>query len=276
VDWTITNYTKQLTSFRIQGFSGTTSRSPGTYGPGTYRDIICFPSASTAFFVNSSSAAGSVDDITIRSVVPILVDYRPRRIAVVGDSIAQQQAVNYRPVYSSYANYPNGLRLPLAEISPIDCALGNTTWQWAESNGVPRAILTGAPTIILHCGVNDIDAARPWDQVLTNLTNIRSLVTTQDLFLSELIPWTQGDDTEAATLRQWNTNYAAWAATNSVVFMSGHNALIGTNRPSTGFLDDINPTLNDESDVHVTQGGIDIIWYSWLTALTNNYGSPLK
>jgi hypothetical protein len=105
-----------------------------------------------------------------------------------------------------------------------------TTYAWTLATGIVSAI-----------------AAQP--------SAILILVTTPQLLIAEILPWTAGTDDQAATLRTWNTNLAAWCAANSATLIPCHDAMAKT-RVSTGHLDDL-ATAYDDDGVHLTQAGVD-------------------
>lgn len=137
-------------------------------------------------------------------------------------------------------------------------ARGSQTFAWCLSTGIPSAVARGPAAIWLHCGVNDVLAGRTWSAVEADLHAIRLLVTgSNELFVSEILPWTDGDDTQAATIRDWNTRLAGWCAANDAVLIECHDAL-GQVRSSTGELDDL-ATAYDDDGVHLTAAGVRVL-----------------
>jgi len=269
VVWTISDYSSG--AFYISGWS---SLGPYHYAAGTYRDIIRFIPPLTSFFVKGADTSiGSVSSVQIRPITPTNILWRPLQVAIVGDSIADHQ-VTYGAIDHN-ATSKNGFGLSPANIAYLDYALGSTTVEWAETNSIPRAIADGKQTIIIHSGVNDIQLSRTWPDVVSNLNNIATLITTQDVFISQMIPWTSGSDAQNLTRRTWNTNFSDWCATNTQFTLIPDAASeLGTNRASTGELDDIYGPYNVDG-IHIDTGGTYVLWQSWLDALTNKYGIPI-
>jgi hypothetical protein len=149
-------------------------------------------------------------------------------------------------------------------------AKGAQTFAWVLSTGIISALATGAKYIWVHCGVNDIQTGRTWAAVLSDLDAIKVLFDaanttgSRKLMINEILPWTAGTDGNAATIRTWNTNLAAWCVANSATLVLCHDAM-GQIRGSTGQLDDLITAYNDDG-VHLTQAGIVA-----LAALLNAY-----
>ncbi|MDD5102984.1 MAG: SGNH/GDSL hydrolase family protein [Candidatus Peribacteraceae bacterium] len=266
--YTVSDYTSG--AIRVQGW---TDYSAHRYGPGTFREIIYFSGGSSAIFISGSDTfIGSVSNITVRKITAATVNWNPRSVAVTGDSIAQHQAIYFPDTYPG--DTPSGHSLASSGIIPVDCALGDTTFAWALSTGVPCAIASGARTIIIHAGVNDINTGRTWADVLADLNSIKALLTNQDLFIDEILPWTNGSDAQADTVRTWNANLATWCAENNAHLISSHDSM-GQIRVSTGELDDLLPIYTFDG-VHPTTGGVYVLWSLWLNALESFYGIPIK
>lgn len=149
-------------------------------------------------------------------------------------------------------------------------ALGSQDYSWVASTGAPFCDGTLATALLMHCGVNDVAAARTWSAVETDLNTIKALIGAgQHLFIDEILPWTAGNDTQADTIRTFNGNLATWCAANSATLISCHDAM-GQMRGSTGQLDDLLTAYNQDG-VHLTQAGVDAMATIWKNALTAYY-----
>jgi len=62
------------------------------------------------------------------------------------------------------------------------------------------------------------------------------------------------NDVQAATIRTWNANLAAWCLSNNATLIPTHDAM-GKIRVSTGQLDDLK-TEYDADGTHITQLGV--------------------
>lgn len=114
-----------------------------------------------------------------------------------------------------------------------------------------------SPAVLIHCGINDIEAARTWAAVEADMCSVLAALDGVDqLFVDEIIPW-GGDDTQAATIRDWNTKYASWCLDNGATLIKMHDAL-GTIRASTGYYDDEAYRVGG-GDNHLTIAGCDIM-----------------
>jgi hypothetical protein len=265
--YNVSDYTSG--SINAQGWNDT---APSRSCYGTFRDVIqIIQGPTSALFIHGGSGfVGSVSNITVRKITPVVVNWNPRVVAITGDSIAQHQAVTYPSTYPG--NTASGFSLAQDDITPRDCALGNTTYHWTATNGILQCIASNAPTIIVHDGVNDNNTGRTWANILADLNDIRASVSNhQDLFFDEILPWPNGTDSQNATNRAWNTNLAVWCATNNAHLISSHD-LMGKLRVSTGQLDDL---LLANDGVHPGAGGEYVLWSIWFNALEAFYGVPI-
>ena len=149
-------------------------------------------------------------------------------------------------------------------------SLGSQTFAWVLSTGAPAAIAVQPRAILIHCGVNDIATARSWANVEADLDGIAALITTEDLWIDEILPWTNGSDGQAATVRTWNDNLATWCAANGAHLIACHDAM-GQVRSGTGELDDLK-TAYDQDGVHLSTAGVDALAQIIKTALQAYYG----
>lgn len=147
---------------------------------------------------------------------------------------------------------------------------GGKTFFWVNTTAFPY-ITNDAPSALwIHSGVNDVSQGFTWADILTNLTAIRAKwPVNKPLWMSEILPWTAGNDTQAATIRQYNTNLAAWALTNSCTIATLHDAF-GQIRVSTGFLDDLKTSYNAGDGVHLSQAGVSNYVYMMSTDYLTN------
>lgn len=148
-------------------------------------------------------------------------------------------------------------------------AKGAQEYTWVNSTGMPSCVIAKGP-IVLAAGVNDIANGTVWATVETALNNIKAQLTgVQRLFISEILPWTNGSDANASTVRTFNTNLATWCAANTATLISTWSAM-GQLRVSTGLNDNL-LTAYDFDGVHLTQAGVDALAALYKTALENYY-----
>lgn len=162
-----------------------------------------------------------------------------------------------------------------------DFARGSQTFAWVLSTGIP-AILTGAGTncsvacgaaeIWVHCGVNDVFLGRTWGNVLSDLNAIYALVGTTPLFIDEILPDTNFNDTLAGTIRTFNTNLAAWAVGKATVRIVSCWSALGQVRVSTGLFDDLKSSYNSGDGVHINSTGAAALAALRVTARSSYYG----
>jgi hypothetical protein len=85
-----------------------------------------------------------------------------------------------------------------------------------------------------------------------------------------LLPWTNGSDGQAGTVRTWNANLAVWCAANGAHLIECHDPM-GQVRISTGELDDMKTAYNQDG-VHLSTVGVDALAQIIKTAFQAYYG----
>lgn len=234
---------------------------------------LAFTGVTLRFATDATGALSSVASLTstlsnIAGMIEVIA-IKPM-LAIVGDSIAagtntssawvapyaggtQGGNILAQPGYVAAKNKDWGYR---------NYALGSQTFAWVASTGVPAAVEAGATHIWIHCGVNDINTSRTWAAVLADLATIKAAIPSGvKLYISEILPWTNGTDPQAATLRTWNANLASWCSSNGAKLISCHD-IMGQVRGSTGQLDDLKTAYNQDG-VHITQAGVYKLAYQF-------------
>lgn len=140
-----------------------------------------------------------------------------------------------------------------------NAAKGSQQWAWIVANGggFDLATATDPHTVIIMAGVNDLAGGTPWATVEANLATLLTkwgASSIARLIVCGIMPWTNGSDAQAATRRAWNTDMAAWCATNGATFLPT-DAAMGQIRPATGQLDDLKDAY-DQDGVHLTMAGV--------------------
>lgn len=137
-------------------------------------------------------------------------------------------------------------------------AAGGEDFAFVAGSAIGEIAAIQPATIVIHCGVNDVNGGRTWAQVESNLDTIQAgLPTGATLFVNEILPWTNGNDSQAATIRTWNANLSTWCAANGAVLIACHDSM-GQIRVSTGELDDLLAAY-DQDGVHLTAAGVDAL-----------------
>lgn len=184
-------------------------------------------------------------------------------LAVVGDSIVEGHNTGtawHGPFHSvtqgnNILAQPSFIAAKALNWGHQNHSLGSTTFDWAATTGCPSAFNSGATHVWLHSGVNDVLNGRTWASVEANLDTILAAKPADTLlYISEILPWTNGNDTHAATIRTWNSNLATWCSENGVTLIQCHDAM-GQTRASTGYLDDMRSVYNSDG-VHLSQDGV--------------------
>lgn len=145
------------------------------------------------------------------------------------------------------------------------CQAGTT---WADAVSKVAAINSvGSRAVIAAYGVNDISAGRSMSAIEADMDAFKAgLSADKKLFICEVLPWTAGNDTQAAATRSLNANYAAWCAANDATLIRTHDAM-GQMRVSTDELDDLKTSYSYDG-VHLTSAGV--------TALADLIGDGLR
>ena len=234
---------------------------------------LAFTGVTLRFATDATGALSSVASLnsTLSNIAGMIeaIAIKPM-LAIVGDSIAagtntssawvapyaggtQGGNILAQPGYVAAKNKDWGYR---------NYALGSQTFAWVASTGVPAAVAAGATHIWIHCGVNDVNTSRTWAAVLADLATIKAAIPSGvNLYISEILPWTNGTDPQAATVREWNENLAAWCSSNGARLVSCHD-IMGQVRVSTGELDDLKTAYNQDG-VHITQAGVYKLAYQF-------------
>ena len=140
---------------------------------------------------------------------------------------------------------------------------GGTDYQWVNTNAMAYILKDHALVLALQSGINDVFNGEPWSEALTNLNSIRAQwPTTNPFAIGEIMPYTGASDAVALNIRTWNTNLALWCATQNVTLIIQHN-LMGTNRVSTGQLDDMLPAYSSTVPPHLSTTGIQTLVSNW-------------
>jgi len=146
-----------------------------------------------------------------------------------------------------------------------DFANGSQTLAWVLSTGVPAilsgtgmhgSVACGATELWIHCVVNDIAGGRSNAAIQADLDSIRTLWgTVNPIFIDEVLPDSNFNDTQAAAVRSWNTALASWASGKSNVRVVSCWSAFGQNRTSTGQNDDLLSAYNSGDGVHLNAAG---------------------
>ena len=164
----------------------------------------------------------------------------------------------------------------LSGANGTNCGHGSYAWADVLSTGIHWATNSDAKYVICHCGINDIAQGYTWPAVSNTmyLCLLDCIAAGKTMVLDEIFPdgntsWT---DAQALTVRQWNTNYHAWGASNNVPVMTSHD-LMGQLRQSTGYLDDLKYAYSSSGgpDVHLCVGGVGV----WATNIVSFFNELL-
>lgn len=145
---------------------------------------------------------------------------------------------------------------------------GQQTWNWVNTNGLPDLLATVPTAIWLHCIGNDVVAGRTWNQIKVDMDAIYAQIFSwQHIFITEGLPHSgltdyqssgvPADDDSAISITAFNAKLATWVSGKSQVTRVVCHDIFGVTRPSTGNLDDLNPTYKNTGGNHLTQAGND-------------------
>jgi hypothetical protein len=228
-------------------------------------------------FIGSLATGGEVYSSVVATMSAICHGAPPFMICT-GDSIIEGHngASNW---HSHYHNGPAGTAgaEPFNQVRALSTTLtyqnfGEGGTNWAETLTKAAAIATVNPaSVYVHCGVNDVSDGRVWADVEDDMDDFYAgLSATCTMFVAEILPWTAGNDAQAASVRTFNANYATWIASHPrAVLVTCHDAM-GQTRVSTGQLDDLLTAYNQDG-VHLTvSAGVDAYATLANSALTSN------
>lgn len=218
-------------------------------------------SGGTCAYVAGDAGSGAVYTTAAGSTLCLSAEGPPPFMVGTGDSIL---AGFNGPEYwlTQFHDGPAG-NLASTSLNAVSLALGCEYQNWAQgsttwADGVAKMADIAAlnpRAVLAHFGVNDLAADRTWAAVKADMDSIRAaLPAGATLFVDEILPWRNGTDAQAATLREWNANYAAWCANNGAVLIQCHDDM-GQIRTSTGELDDTKTDFNLDG-VHLSWAGV--------------------
>lgn len=150
--------------------------------------------------------------------------------------------------------------------------LGHGSYTWSNLDAsVKGYIPAGTKYVIAECGINDIFALVTWASALASLNSIKSYCDGlgAKFILNDIMPDAGASDAQSLTIRTWNTNYHAWAATNGAYTIQNHDSM-GQLRVSTGYMDDFNTAYMcavGADSVHLNTNGIAVWTTNMWTAL---------
>ncbi len=173
----------------------------------------------------------------------------PPKIVTVGDSIIRgsyswdnhNTPDGYDVVTYDLTNDP--AYLIAAQLNGIDYqnhGKGSTGWDSVDGTIGDEAIACLPLVVVVSTGINDIlSLGSTWANVLAWMdafkVSVDALGSPVHIAVAEILPASVADDTEAATIRTWNTNYSAWCVANGATLLRCHDAM-GETRVSTGSL----------------------------------------
>ncbi len=114
--------------------------------------------------------------------------------------------------------------------------------------------------VYLHVGVNDYGHGNTTlSEYLADLDSIKSKVDTSgaDLYISQILPWDNGNTSQRSDIKLWNASLEKWALTNSVPLIPGYQEVCD----NTGSDEDgIHSTYNADG-IHYTVAGYTRLGY---------------
>lgn len=170
----------------------------------------------------------------------------PPFFVVTGDSIMEGHngATDHHALYHGGESGPpaaepfNQIRALTPTLTYQNYAQGGATWSMTASKAAAIAAIK-PKNVLVHCGVNDVIAGTAFSGVEGFMdTFLAGMPVGTKVFMDEVMPWQGGNDTQAALIRDYNANYAIWAAANDVTLISCHDPM-AIIRASTGELDDM-------------------------------------
>lgn len=129
--------------------------------------------------------------------------------------------------------------------------------------------------LLVRCGINDITAGTTWSSVEGSLNTVLGTCQQSNVLLvvQDILPRTSGSDSYSLTIRSWNTNLTAWAATSGVRRIVDHD-LFATHRVSTGYPDNLIPAF-DQDGIHLKPAAYPLWARIVYTNLANWAADPI-
>ena len=226
-------------------------------------------------FENALVTTGTFSNSTTNSIMTLLVFGSEPTVAVTGDSIiagsnGAEKFFTYFDSGSTIPDYVPGeldaainqiifqVNIKDSSITYQNLAQGGQTFDWVDTVAMNEVISVKPKILIIHAGTNDIDNGVIWSSVEASLDSISGkLPSGTQLFIDEILPRNDWNDTKAATSRTYNTNLQIWCNANDATLIVCHDAL-GKIRSSTGELDDLKDEFNLD-DVHLTLDGVKLM-----------------
>lgn len=205
--------------------------------------------ATTAVYRYIEGDAGSGSTWIDVAGTSILSDYQGIKPFAVcfGESIFEGHngATNWHsfshlgPAGNPAAEPFNQVRALIPSLDYQNYAIGGSLWSSVAARAAVATTWAQPKVAVVAAGVNDVAAGTPWGTVLGNMNAFKAaLPAGTKIFVCEMMPYHIGTDVQAATIRAWNENYAAWCAENGATLIKCWDAM-GQIRPSTGFKDDL-------------------------------------
>lgn len=198
-------------------------------------------------------------------------------IATAGDSIMEGYPNHLTWVCSGSDSGTENCDLPFMVSTNVYGGIKHTnfgcqsqTWNYGNVTVLPYIVALKPKWSYWHFGVNDAALGWSWADVLTNIVHIKAQLDTFGglMIVDDIFPDSNASDALALQIRQWNTNYDVWAATNGVVRTHTHDAM-GQNRVSTGFKDDLLTAFDSGDHIHINSLGYSN-WLPYISAAVSN------
>lgn len=190
-----------------------------------------------------------------------LVDWN----SVLAVDVAESATLRNIPGGEPTSEIPNLLRNIVGNGSILqyqNFGKGSQTFNWVATTGIGYCVAVKPKVILVHAGVNDVSTGREWTAVEANLDTIKAAIPAgTTLMIDEILPWTDGTDEQAVTVRTWNANLAVWCAANGATLIKCHDEM-GQVRAGTGEIDDL-LTAYDQDGVHLTAVGVAKLAEIW-------------
>lgn len=199
-------------------------------------------------------------------------------VAVTGDSIGEGFGTpNWLSLYEGEVSSFTGTKTsqPAAKLAGLitdlqyqNHALQSMKWDWVRSTGIVSALTCNPKWVIIQCGTNEVFGGRSWATIQADMDAVKVLADAAGakLIISEVPPLTGSSDANAALIRTYNTNYAAWCTANGATLARIHDE-VGKLRVSTGYYDDWADAYNSGDNTHPSDAGKAAIAAQWKLAL---------
>jgi len=151
----------------------------------------------------------------------------------IGDSICAGHPAFTGPEEGGPSGDPNSQYFPYLEtelgetLYYYNAGIGGNTASQVDSR--IQALLDSKypQDVYVHVGVNDIAGSVTWTSYISSINSILSKCTSagSTMYISQILPWTNGSESQQQTVKEWNASLESWCIDNNVEMFPTYQAL---------------------------------------------------